>query len=137
MSEQCKAVLLRRGVELRCTRWHREDERPTHECDGVYWGDDETEWTQCPATTDYCGEHLRCDDDDRGEPHRGGFHTTPSKRYGSISWNDEKRAQPTVMFCGLCMGHRYGSHEADSLMLAAATMQDAANRLEALRERVD
>lgn len=126
----CEAKLIRRGVELTCVRWHPEGERPTHECKGHYWSDGETEWTQCTATASYCGESLRCDFDDRGEPHGGGYHCARSARYGLISWSDDKRAQPSVMFDGPCMGHRYGSYEADSMMLAAATMQDAANRLE-------
>lgn len=130
----CEAKLIHRGVEVTCSKWHQEGDSfdaARHHSDGahgpmVYWQDGETERLQCTATASYCGEELRCDCD---APCRE-FHTATSVRFARIAWNDEKRPQPAVMFQGLCLGHLYGSHEADSLMLAAATMQDAANRLE-------
>jgi hypothetical protein len=134
--KRCEAKLLRRGEVLECVRLHREDETPTHECDGHYWGGEgETAWKQCPATATYCGEALRCDCDIR-DPERGcSEHYADSARYGQLSWSDEKRAQPSVMFSGLGMGHRYGSRENDCAMLAAATLQDAVNRLEQLQTK--
>ncbi len=126
--EPCKATLLHRGVLLECEARH-EWSRSAHESGGVYWRDGETERHQCTESASYCGETLRCDLD-AGERQHGDCHRARSVRFGVIAWSDEKRPQPDVMFEGLCMGHRYGSHEADCLMLAASTHQDAANRLE-------
>lgn len=128
----CTATLVRRGFVHPCARWHREGEPGiTHGCDEHYWGGEgETTWTQCPAEAVYCGEQLRCDCDIR-DPARGcDEHWARSARYGDLMWSHLRRPQPAVMFHGMSMGHRFGSHEADAMMVAAATMQDAANRLE-------
>lgn len=131
---KCTATLKYRGKLLTCTDyddgWHF-----THSCDGQHWGNETKKRNQCNYRNIYCGESIRCECDiDDNQPNHYA-HTGTSKRYGNISWSQDKRPQPTVMFDGLCMGHRYGSHEADCLMLSAAIHQDAVNRLEHLREK--
>lgn len=84
------------------------------------------EENRCRSCAQYCGEQIRCEDS--AERCRGDH--CGIGRYGRILWSRDRRPQPAVMYEGLCMGHRYGSYEADANMLAAAQMQDAANRIE-------
>lgn len=130
----CKATLKYRGKLLVCTGDDSETFHFAHSCNGVHWGSEITERNQCDYSHVYCGETLRCQNDVDSKRPTCREHYAISSRFGAIKWSKEKRPQPAVMFDGLCMGHRYGSHQADCLMLAAATMQDAVNRMEYLRE---
>lgn len=129
----CKATIKRRGVVLTCGEYHhRKDEMPCHRCEtddgNVYWSDGDPDREQCPSLARYCAEELQCDSDGPDRCRNG--HGAYSVRYGHIAWSEHKRPQPSVMFSSGGMGHRFGSYEADAMMTAAATMQDAANRLE-------
>ncbi len=126
---ECTAQLKHRGVVIECESFHPYS-WSSHENHGVYWEDGETEREQCPSTVTYCAETLRCDSD--ADRCRNG-HGAHSVRYGDISWSEQHRPQPALMAMSLGCGHRFGSYEADAQMCAAATMQDAANRLELLR----
>ena len=86
---------------------------------------------KCNETAVYCGETLKCRGRFCNRSHEGFSH-----RYGVIYWSDEKRPQPAGMFIGWVMGTMYGSHQADSMMVAASTMQDAANRIEFSFEKI-
>ena len=87
----------------------------------------------CKSTAYYCGQKFTCSQSNCGP--QSLFHSAYSMRYSHLAWSDNKRAQPAAMFHSGHMGTVYGSHEADSMVMAAAQMQDAVNRLEYLQSR--